>query len=176
MQLNEIENNHDHATASLKVLLLVFGLVLIGALCYLVWNEKSVSYDTDSTVTKTTTNVATDKDEAKLIALAGLKGSATATSDFKAGTFTHTVSAILSDVAADKFYEGWLVRGKTGDADFAFVSTGKLVQGTDGMWTTTFTSTTDYGDYTNVVVTLETLADGLDGVPETHILEGAFIK
>lgn len=175
MQLNEIDQTHEHATTSLKVLLLVFALVLIGALCYLVWNEKSVSYDSDTSAAKTATSVVKE-DEAKLIALADYKGSATATSDFKAGTFTHSLSAILGDVATDKFYEGWLVRGKTGDADFAFVSTGKLLQGADGMWTTSFTSTTDYGDYTNVVVTLETLANGLDGVPETHILEGAFIK
>jgi hypothetical protein len=36
MQLNEPVGDHEHATASMKVLLLIFALVLIGTLAYLV--------------------------------------------------------------------------------------------------------------------------------------------
>jgi len=38
MQLNEIHNPHEHGSASLKVLLLTFSLLLIGALGYLTWD------------------------------------------------------------------------------------------------------------------------------------------
>jgi hypothetical protein len=38
MELNEIHTEHEHASTSLKVVLLIFAVVLIGALAYFVWN------------------------------------------------------------------------------------------------------------------------------------------
>jgi len=38
MQLNEIHNPHEHATVSLKVLLLVFSVLLLGVLGYFTWD------------------------------------------------------------------------------------------------------------------------------------------
>lgn len=38
---NSDSNNHDHATTNLKVVLLIFVLVLVGALGYLVWAQNN---------------------------------------------------------------------------------------------------------------------------------------
>lgn len=53
------ELNHDHATANLKVVLLIFVLVLVGALGYLVWAQNNEADTTDystKVVKKTATN------------------------------------------------------------------------------------------------------------------------
>ncbi|MCR4278093.1 MAG: hypothetical protein NUV80_05090 [Candidatus Berkelbacteria bacterium] len=57
MELNEIHSEHEHATTSLKVLLLVFAIVLVGALAYLVWASNTAPDTTDNStvVTKKTT-------------------------------------------------------------------------------------------------------------------------
>jgi hypothetical protein len=57
MELNEIHTEHEHATTSLKVVLLVFAIVLIGALSYLVWAQNTASDATDysAAMTKKTT-------------------------------------------------------------------------------------------------------------------------
>jgi len=58
MQLNEIHNNHEHATVSLKVILLVFAVILVGVLGYLVWDYQNSQESTnnESTSTVITTN------------------------------------------------------------------------------------------------------------------------
>lgn len=58
MELNEPFEGHEHATTSLKVILLVFALVLVGALAYLV----SVTYNQPDTTEETAPSV-TDKTE-----------------------------------------------------------------------------------------------------------------
>ena len=97
-------------------------------------------------------------------------GSGIATRKFEGGRFTHVVLADLLDPTAGYFYEGWLVRGKEGDANFAFVSTGKM-RVAKGGYLLEFNSSTDYSSYSGVVVTLERVDDRK---PETHILEGSF--
>lgn len=53
MEINEMHPEHEHATASMKVVLLVFAIVLIGALSYLVWAQKDVATETtDNSTTK----------------------------------------------------------------------------------------------------------------------------
>ncbi|MEK7202110.1 MAG: hypothetical protein AAB669_01070 [Patescibacteria group bacterium] len=61
MQLNEVHTEHEHATTSLKVVLLVFAIVLIGALSYLVWASNTAPDTTDNSaaVTKKTTAITT---------------------------------------------------------------------------------------------------------------------
>jgi hypothetical protein len=58
MQLNEIHNNHEHASVSLKVILLVFAVILVGVLGYLVWDYQKGQDPTneESTGTIITTN------------------------------------------------------------------------------------------------------------------------
>ncbi|MCR4278094.1 MAG: hypothetical protein NUV80_05095 [Candidatus Berkelbacteria bacterium] len=54
---NDIHTEHEHATTSLKVLLLVFAVVLVSALAYLVWAQNTAPDTTDDSaaVTKKTT-------------------------------------------------------------------------------------------------------------------------
>ncbi|MDO8649981.1 MAG: hypothetical protein Q7K33_01575 [Candidatus Berkelbacteria bacterium] len=47
MELNTMPGNHELATTNLKILLLVFAVVLVGALCYLVWTQNTVTDTTD---------------------------------------------------------------------------------------------------------------------------------
>ena len=60
MELNEIHTEHEHATTSLKVVLLVFAIVLIGALAYLVWASNTTPDVTDNSVAKTTATTTTN--------------------------------------------------------------------------------------------------------------------
>ena len=58
MQLNEIHNpESEHAAVSLKVILLIFAIILVGVLGYLVWDYQTSPDTTDySTPKLTTTN------------------------------------------------------------------------------------------------------------------------
>ena len=109
-------------------------------------------------------------EKTELVDVTGGMASAIATRIYENGVFTHAVLADLPDPTSGTFYEGWLVRGKAGDSDFDFISTGKM-QLAKGGYVLEFESQTDLSDYAGVVVTLETK---LDDVPEEHILEGSF--
>ena len=111
-----------------------------------------------------------DVEKADLTDVSGGDGSGVATRKFENGTFTHTVLADLPDPVGSTFYDGWLVRGKEGDANFSLISTGRL-RIAKGGYLLEFDSSTDYSDHNQVVITLEKVADK---VPETHILEGSF--
>lgn len=58
MQLNEIHDNHEHASTSLKTILLVFAIVLVGTLGYLVWdaNNTLTPGNTDNSTAATDNN------------------------------------------------------------------------------------------------------------------------
>lgn len=114
--------------------------------------------------------VPEDVDKAELRDVSGGDGSGLATRKYEAGKFTHAVLADLSDPAAGYFYEGWLVRGKEGDENFAYISTGRLTLAKGG-YMLEFESSRDYSEYSGVVVTLERVDDKK---PEKHILEGNF--
>lgn len=111
-----------------------------------------------------------DVETADLKDVSGGDGSGVATRKFENSNFTHMVLADLPDPKAGTFYEGWLVRGKMGDSNFAFVSTGKLMVAKGG-FLLEFQSQVDHSAYTGVVVTLEKVNDK---TPETHVLEGSF--
>lgn len=111
-----------------------------------------------------------DVDKAELKDVSGGNGSGIATRKFENGSFSHMVLADLPDPAAGMFYEGWLVRGKMGDANFAYISTGRM-RVAKGGYLLEFNSSVDYSDYMGVVVTAEKVNDKM---PETHILEGSF--
>lgn len=59
MQLNEIHNNHEHASVSLKVILLIFAVVLVGVLGYLVWDYRNAPDTTDYSSPAVTTEPET---------------------------------------------------------------------------------------------------------------------
>lgn len=109
-------------------------------------------------------------DTAELKAVGKFKGSGTATESFDGKIFKHGLTAYLSDPPQDKFYEGWLVKKRP---SLVFFSTGKLTKN-GGVYSLNYSAPRDERDYEFVVVTQETAALGLDGKPETHVLEGTF--
>jgi hypothetical protein len=111
-----------------------------------------------------------DVEKAELKDVSGGESYGVATRKFESGVFTHTVLADLSTPESGFFYEGWLVRGKQGDADFDFFSTGKM-RIAKGGYLLEFSANIDYPEYKGVVITLEKTEDKK---PETHILEGSF--
>lgn len=111
-----------------------------------------------------------DMERADLTDVSGGTGSGIATRKYESGLFSHAILADLPDPESGSFYEGWLVRGKEKDADYAYISTGKMRLAKGG-YLLEFESSRDYSDYKTVGVTLEKVNDGK---PETHILEGSF--
>lgn len=81
--------------------------------------------------------------------------------------YMHEVIAELPELPAGKFYEGWLV-GET------VVSTGRLENELPGEWSLVYSSEEDLFNHNQIVITEETEANGLDGIPEIHVLEGSF--
>lgn len=105
--------------------------------------------------------------EANLVAEPGYQASGVADRSYDGTTFTHSVMAEIQDPAEGKFFEGWIVGPSV-------ISTGKMTKQADGSWRIDFESDQDLTDHNKVVITEETEADGLDGKPETHVLEGSF--
>lgn len=69
MEINHVHNEHEHASVSLKVILLVFAIVLVGALSYLVYLQRSAPDITDYSApsvkkTTSTTRAETTEDTA----------------------------------------------------------------------------------------------------------------
>lgn len=52
MELNQVHNEGEHASTSMKVILLVFAVVLVGVLGYLVWQQNNTQDDTDYSLPK----------------------------------------------------------------------------------------------------------------------------
>jgi hypothetical protein len=105
-----------------------------------------------------------------LKAVGGFSGDGFAFREYDGQLFTHQISANLQGPPEGKFYEGWLVKN---EPDLAFFSTGRLAE-KDGQYILSLISNTDQRDFNQAVVTLETETNGLDGIPETHVLEGTF--
>lgn len=117
-----------------------------------------------------TMEISEDADKISLKDVVGGTSSGVATRLLENGIFSHYVIADLPELEGKNFYEGWLVRGVPGDADFKFISTGKMIS-VKGGYTLNFDSKTDYTEFGQVVITLETI---MDATPEKHILEGNF--
>lgn len=73
----------------------------------------------------------------------------------------------MGDPEEGKFYEDWLVKG------VSFFSTGKMKKDGD-KYVLQYEVNENKSSFNNVVITEETEADGLDGKPEMHVLEGYF--
>lgn len=106
-----------------------------------------------------------DLDRASLRDVSGGTSSAIATRKFESGNFEHTILADLPTPKAGTFYEGWLT-----NQDGTLFSTGRL-RVAKGGYLLEFSSQTDYTDYSQVIVSLEKVADS---TPEKRILEGSF--
>lgn len=159
---------------------IVIGLIVVAILAGVVWlirrnTTPDLSIDNTPSVEQQLSDkfkmeIPADLERVELTDVSGGTGSGLATRDFANGTFTHMVLADLPDLEAGMFYEGWIVRGKPGDADFNVVSTGKM-RVAKGGYILQYESKTDLTDHSGVVITLETVADK---TPEEHVLEGAF--
>jgi len=133
--------------------------------------EETVPTSTEETYeTKFNVTIPDDVEKAQLNDVVDGTSSALATRKYDKGIFMHSVLADLPELEGKDFYEGWLVRGKLGDEDFDFISTGKMKIAKGG-WVLNFDSSSDYSDYEGVVITLEKV---FDKNPEEHILEGSF--
>ena len=84
------------------------------------------------------------------------------------GKYTLVATANLDELPEDKFYEGWVV------GDGRVISTGKLNQEANGVFSLIYTSEEDLFAQNRVVITEETLSQGLDNKPEDHVIEGSF--
>lgn len=152
---------------------IILVLVVAGVLWFRSRSSKEVSAPSTSQekIEKSfNLNIPDDVETADLTDVSGGDASGVGTRKFENGTFSHMVLADLPDLAAGTFYEGWLVRGKAGNEDFVYISTGEL-RVAKGGYLLEFESKVDYSDYAGVVVTLEKTNDKM---PETHILEGSF--
>ena len=110
-------------------------------------------------------------EQAVLAAIAPYTGSGTATRSFDGSTFSHTVTAAISDPADGKFYEGWLVMPTPNGPEF--FSTGAMEKSSSN-YVLSYAANKNYPEHGKVVITEETSADGLDNNPEAHVLEGSF--
>jgi hypothetical protein len=161
-----------------KKLLIVSAVLLVvaaGIFAYFAFNSESEPIQTTATTVTVQEEPAKEElvvkpEEINLKAIAPYSGTAQATRIFSENKFTHTVTATTVDPAEGKFYEGWLV---VKQPELKFISTGKLSK-QNGKYKLTYTSDTDRSNYPEVVITEETLANGLDGKPEAHIFEGSF--
>lgn len=160
---------------------IVIGFVILAALAAFIYFRSSRATPNELTVPQTLSTedkleeqfgvtLPENVDRAELSDVTGGNGSGIATRRYEDGAFTHTVLADLPDPQAGTFYEGWLVRGKPGDNNFALVSTGTFRLAKGG-YLLEFQSDKDFSEYNNVVVTQEKVADS---TPETHVLEGSF--
>lgn len=124
----------------------------------------------DSIENKFNVQLPDDVDKAELSDTSGGTASGIATRKYENGTFSHSVLVDLPDPESGTFYQGWLVRGQEGSADYARISTGKL-RIAKGGWMLDFTSGVDYSEYSTVMVSEETVNDL---VPESIVLTGSF--
>lgn len=114
--------------------------------------------------------IPADANKADLKDVTGGNGSGIATAKFANGSFTSTVLVDLPDPVSGKFYQAWLIRGNSGDANYSIISLGVL-RAAKGGFLVDFQSAKDYSDYKNVVVSIET---GTVYGPTSHVLEGSF--
>ncbi len=163
-------------SSSVALIVAVLALIVGGGL-YFYSEEEDLSdqkiYDDGIDYTEEGTSSVSDNgdevimaspEKASLAQVAEVEGSAIANRVYSGGEFIHTIVAQLP--ALDEgFYECWLVNNQN-----EFFLTGKMEE-SDGNFYLEYRADNDQSSYGQVVVTLEQEDDGL---PEKHILEGAF--
>lgn len=116
------------------------------------------------------TVIPEDTERAELRDTTGGTSSGIAARKFENEKFTLTVLADLPDPTSSEFYEVWLVRGKTGETNYAIIALGSM-QIAKGGYLLDYNINKDYSDYQQVVVSQETK---LTNFPQKTILEGSF--
>jgi len=162
---------------NIKIIAPIIIFAIIAAAVVIFYSNQQ-SNSTEPQITRNSSqnnsNLADKDDKFDVAELSGVQGyedsSGMAIRDYNGHTFTHTVNALIPDPPTGKFYEGWLVQK---EPSLKFFSTGKLEKIGD-TYSLDYTLPQDKSDYPDVVVTLETEKNGLDGIPEAHVLEGTF--
>lgn len=158
---------------------IVIGLIVLAVLAGIIFwfrkpNEELTVPETSSVEEKMeeffNVEIPEDVEKAQLDEVVADYGTGIATRNYENDIFVHVVLADLPALEEGFYYEGWLVRGKEGDDDFDYISTGKM-RIAKGGHLLEFESSTDYSDYQGVVITQE---ETEDDTPEKHILEGTF--
>lgn len=108
--------------------------------------------------------VPANADRINLNGVGGMSGLGEAWRAYDNGKYSLTVMADLPAPKSGFFYQGWL--GKDGN----YLSLGQL-QSSKGGYLVEFSSSKDYSDYKDVLVTQEKY---FNSTPETHLLEGSF--
>jgi hypothetical protein len=150
-----------------KFLIFLIPTILI----FIIWNHLNKPTTEPIKETKTellapsSANISTKS--TSLEAENSFSGSGTATTSWNNQTFTHKVEATLPTPPPDKFYEGWLVQTQP----LNFFSTGELTLAND-KYALEYSERINYPNHIQVIITQETLENGLDNIPEVHILEG----
>ena len=160
---------------------IVIGLILIavvGVIIYFVRRPQMVPLSTPSPTpsvqekiqNKFNVQIPENVDQAELNDVTGQGYSGLATRVYENGVFNLTVLADLPDLTGSQFYEAWVQRGNPGDTNYSLLALGRL-QMVKGGYLLDYTSGTNYSDYNEVTVSLETT---LGQLPEKVILQGSF--
>ena len=126
-------------------------------------SEPAANNQTEEPVTEEDNKDVTDLDSVR-----DTNENGVAERSYEDGVFTFEVVANLNPPAEGKFYEGWVV------GDGRVISTGELKLNNSGAYTQIFEVEEDLTAQKLVVITEETLANGLDNKPEAHVIEGSF--
>ncbi len=163
--------------STIIILVIVVALIGFGAYFLLIINDSPGTSKEDEMIeenesAKEQSEVAPEEDEEieriDLIGVGSNDGEGSAKRSYDGDKFTFSAQAELKEAPPGKFYEGWLV-----DKDGSFFSTGRMSKEGDS-FDLKYSASKDRSSYGKVVITEETEADGLDNLPETHILEGSF--
>ena len=101
MQLNGPHTDHEHASVSLKVLLLIFGVLLAVTLGYMVWDQNTASDATDNSAPKVKEEATTET---------------TTTADETADWKTYTNSDYGFTLTFGELWKGYKVKSSTIDS------------------------------------------------------------
>lgn len=151
----------------------VLAVVIVVVILFIIFGRGGAPEPTSEQPTGQTEMALYETEIAELKAIAPFSGDGQATRLITAEEFSHIVIANLADPPPGKFYEGWLVDK---DPNLRFFSTGRLNIEQD-RYTLTYvvgSGEREFSEFNSVIITQETEANGLDGVPEDHVLEGSF--
>jgi hypothetical protein len=152
-------------------------LAVVAAIIYFVRRPKVTPIETLPTPSveeqiedKFKIKIPEDTQKAELKDITGGTLSGIAARKYEAGKFSLTLLADLPDLATGEFYQAWLVRGTTGNANYSLISIGQM-RIAKGGYLLDYSGNVDYTDYQSVIVSLETK---LGQLPANRILEGSF--
>lgn len=153
----------------IKLFAIIFTVTLFGLVYTLFLFNERVTYSNPVNVVNAE-EITPNVERVELKSVGEIPGRGLAFRGFSDGVFAHVVVAELPPLPEGKFYEGWLIKEPP---EVEFFSTGKLEK-RGNLFFLRYTADENKAEHKGIVVTLEGEENGLDGNPETHILEGIF--